>query len=857
MAFKKLFTKYKLYTILAIIALVLLVVGGTTAGVILTKQTNPPADALTGTVYINADGTTATSSSYDFELELYYSSTTATVCRLDSVSRSSGSTATTIVIPNTVTVGGSSKTITTMNNPTGTRGVFGSVRSYIIGVILPSTLTNIGAYAFSYCTNLASIAIPDSVTNIGKWAFNDCESLTSITIPDRITNIEDYAFSGCGFTSIMIPNSVTSIGNSAFHGCESLSSVTIPDSVVSIGDYAFYACDNLTSVTIGNGVTSIGNSVFRYCGKLTSISVKASNAYYSSSNGVLFNKNKTTLICYPTDKGGSSYTIPSTVTSIGDYAFWFCDLTSVTIPDGVTSIGRGAFYEAGLTSLTLPESVESIGESTFFSCAFTSVTIPDSVTSIGRDAFSFCSRLTRVTFKNELTSPSQISDYAFTNGNSNATYYFDRASTYNLALQNAHKFTTTNFVYTGPMITVNSNTGGDATGEGPYDIGATATLTATASTGYHFVNWTISGSGTLSSTTSATTTLTVSGDATITANFAPNTYTVTLDQQGGSGGTAGVTATYTSAMPSATAPNRTGYTFQGYFAQPNGQGTQYYTNSMASASAWQIADNSTIYAYWTINQYTITTQSSPSEYGTVSGGGTFDYNTQITLTATSTSGLYLFDYWDKDGTRLTGQNELSSTLNITVTGNATYTAHFRLFTYSVTIKTDASLGKVLFNNQLVDNITTEQGLNASLTLYAIPNKDVAFLGWQVENNTGSNVVVENPLNLTLTSDTTITALFTNSLMAGIGVSAIGGGQARIGGYEGDIDDNTYVVLNAICYTGYIFDGWYIMENGILTKIEALGNNTAVTIKATDYDGKLIIARFVPNSNSNVNEDVNN
>ena len=130
--------------------------------------------------------------------------------------------------------------------------------------------------------------------------------------------------------------------------------------------------------------------------------------------------------------------------------------------------------------------------------------------------------------------------------------------------------------------------------------------------------------------------------------------------------------------------------------------------------------------------------------------------------------------------------------------------------------------------------------------------------WQITTGGVTTYNYDNPPNITITADTTITAVFTNSLMEGIGVVADGGGQVRMGGYDLDnVDSTTQVVLNAICYSGYTFDGWYIMENGVPTKIDALGNSTAVTINVAAYDGKLIIARFVPNSNGNVNDDTNN
>ena len=240
-----------------------------------------------------------------------------------------------------------------------------------------------------------------TVTCIGNDAFDNCRSLTSVTIPDSVMSIGDSAFRYCtSLTSVTIPDSVTSIGDTAFQYCTSLASVTIPDSVTSIGDCAFMDCSSLTSVTIPDSVTSIGSGAFSNCAALTGIWVTEGNSHYSSdASGVLFSKDKTTLVQCPGTL--AACTIPDSVTSIVGYAFDGCtSLTSVTIPDSVTSIGKGAFYDCtSLTSVTIPDSVTSIDEYAFYDCkSLTSVTIPDSVTSIGDWAFSGCKSLTNVYF---------------------------------------------------------------------------------------------------------------------------------------------------------------------------------------------------------------------------------------------------------------------------------------------------------------------------------------------------------------------------------------------------------------------------------------------------------------------------
>jgi hypothetical protein len=192
-----------------------------------------------------------------------------------------------------------------------------------------------------------------------------------------VTSIGEEAFKYCALTSIVIPDGVTTIGNGAFEGCESLTSVTIPDSVTSIEAGALSDCQSLTS-----------------------INVDTNNPIYSSIDGVLFNKEQTTLIAYPSKKS-DTYAIPNGVTSIENKAFSDCaSLISVTIPNSVTSIGEEAFYGCeSLTSITIPNGVTNIGDYAFQFCeSLSSVNIPDSVTSIGDCAFSRCKSLVDIKY---------------------------------------------------------------------------------------------------------------------------------------------------------------------------------------------------------------------------------------------------------------------------------------------------------------------------------------------------------------------------------------------------------------------------------------------------------------------------
>ena len=344
--------------------------------------------------------------------------------------------------------------------PDGVQSLIGSFYycTSLEEVVLPDSLSSIGAGAFYGCSSLTSVTIPDGVTSIGYQAFDGCSSLTSIVIPDSVISIGDGAVYDCtGLASITIPESVASIGYSvfsdtayyndasnwedgvlyignhligaeynisgnysvregtktiaggAFEYCRSLTSITIPDSVTSIGSQAFYYCDGLTSITIPDSVTSIGSQAFYYCDGLTSITIPDSVtsigdwAFYSCDSLA-----SVTIGDGVTSIGAGAFlgchslmiiTIPNSVTSIGIAAFEDCgSLTSITIPDSVTSIGDGIFFScSGLTSVTIGDGVTSIGQRAFYECHnLTSINIPDSVTSIGDEAFAGCSSLTSI-----------------------------------------------------------------------------------------------------------------------------------------------------------------------------------------------------------------------------------------------------------------------------------------------------------------------------------------------------------------------------------------------------------------------------------------------------------------------------
>jgi len=276
-------------------------------------------------------------------------------------------------------------------------------------VIIPNSVTSIGdgaadwtgGGAFAQCTNLTSVTLPTNLTYIGSYAFQGCTSLKSITIPSSVTEIGDEAFNNCAaFTSLTLPNGIIKIGAYSFDYCNHIVSLTLPGSLTTIGDNAFQGCESLTSVTIPSSVTLLDvGSPFAHCYKLTAINVDSKNPNYMSDAGILFNKDKTTLMQYPPSKAGTSYTIPSTVTTMNNSCFMYCkQLKSITIPNTVTKISDSEFlWCSALTSLVIPSGVTYIDNFAFNDCtSLTSITIPPSETSTGESLFRYCPKSMKI-----------------------------------------------------------------------------------------------------------------------------------------------------------------------------------------------------------------------------------------------------------------------------------------------------------------------------------------------------------------------------------------------------------------------------------------------------------------------------
>jgi hypothetical protein len=275
------------------------------------------------------------------------------------------------------------------------------------------TVASIGDQAFYQDLSITSVSIPEGVTSVDDYAFSLCGNLTQVSFPNSLTNIGAFAFGVCtNLSSVSIPTNVTSLSVQAFDFCYRLTNVYFPDTLTNIASRAFDSCDRLPGVIIPRSVISIASDAFSACTNLVAISVAPDNAYYSSTNGVLFDKQQKTLIEWPAGKSGD-YTMPESVTGMEDYAFVQAYyLTNLTAGSHLTNIANDAFSACiNLANVTLGDAVGVIGTNAFESCyGLTNITFGKGPISFEDGAFDACESLQTISLPVNLLS---IGDYAF------------------------------------------------------------------------------------------------------------------------------------------------------------------------------------------------------------------------------------------------------------------------------------------------------------------------------------------------------------------------------------------------------------------------------------------------------------
>jgi hypothetical protein len=275
------------------------------------------------------------------------------------------------------------------------------LESGLTSIDIPESATSIDLYAFRNSA-LTTIRLPSGLTTLGEAVFQNTK-LTAVTIPSGITKLPVGTFGGCEeLTSVDLPAGITEIGGGAFNNCKKLSSVTLPANLERLANSVF-ARSGLESIHIPGKVTQIGTQVFYECEKLAVIHVDNTNSKYSSDDGVLFNKAKTTLLQYPANKTGDKYSIPSTVNTIGPLAFDLSiRLKYLVIPESVLAIGtfglRYGFLKEDVTVETKNTIPLTLADNTFTSYYSdgtygwplkATLVVPDGTATLYRNAFQW------------------------------------------------------------------------------------------------------------------------------------------------------------------------------------------------------------------------------------------------------------------------------------------------------------------------------------------------------------------------------------------------------------------------------------------------------------------------------------
>ena len=672
-----------------------------------------------------------------------------------------------VEFPETVTYNGTTYTVT------GISGTAFYNCTGITSITIPNTITSISLYAFAYCTSLSSFNIPSSVTTLygdsfiyTAWYNNQLDGVIckdgwclgykgtpsgSLVIPTGTSRVANSAFSGCsGFTgTLSLPNSLTVIGGGAFSGCSGLTgSIVIPNSVISIGSSAFSGCSGFAgTLTFGNSLTTIGNYAFSNCTKITGVS--------SFPNSLVSIGDYAFEHCR---KIASALVFPSTLESIGLLAFEGCWLaTSVTLPGPSTSIGDYAFrYCTGLVSVNIGANI--IPEDAFYNCtSLSSLTLQNTVTQIKDGAFQNCSPLSNVDIPSSVVS---IGDFAFANtGLTNVTIpssvyslgdgVFKNTAWYNNQPDGAYYASNCCLGYKGDKPT------------GALTIAANTRLIA----GNSFFQCVGLTSVSFPNTLTRICYQAFFGCSGLSSVVLPNScahlgYGAFEQCSGLTSISLGEQMAFMAEYAFYNCPNIA--EIYSYAITPPWLGYCVFCNTSysipvyvpsGSVSSYQSADGwSSFTNYHGIggtNYYTISVSASPSDGGTVTGGGSYNNGSSCTLTATANSG-YTFNNWTENGTVVS----TNASYTFTVTGNRTLVANFTAnpVYYSVDVTASPSNGGTVNGGG-----SYQEGSNCTLT--AMPATGYSFVRW---TKNGSQVSTNPTYSFTVTENASYVAVFEQS-----------------------------------------------------------------------------------------------
>ena len=606
-------------------------------------------------------------------------------------------------------------------------GVFNE-HSELTNITLPDTLKKIGNGAFANCTGLMDLTLPAAVEIIGNSAFYKCTNLQNVVFPNNLTEIGSTAFFSCAIKNIDLSvTRLNKIDERAFYSCKDLESVKLPDCLTTLNGNAFLECAKLESINLPKDLTTMGKDVFNNCTSLAKVDcppdmVLTELPDYTFAGCI--NLSEITLPVSIKKIGWSAFnncgklqnfTLPAELEELASYAFYFCSGLcggTLDLPSTVTKIDSSTFDKCDIERLNIDKnnSLQTLGNGAFNGVALVVCFDRSTYEKVHRVAVAPTEVRMMYDIADVLLEPASIGDQIYTGEEikpevklyveeNGEEHFFELDRDYTVAYENNINITAdvengrAKIILTPtkdgslhggprevyftilapqkyPVVMQNSDGGTSSASPEEAEEGTKVELTATPDEGYHFVEWQVLSGGVSIENNSF---IMPAAEVCIQAVFEADTYTVTLNANGGTINSGDVTS-YTygvgAVLPTADNMSYTGHTFNGWYEDSSFSGSP-----VTAISATDTGDK-TFYAKWVpvkpgAQSYTVLVSANPEAGGTVSGGGTYTENTYVTVTAAAKEG-YRFVKWTEDGSAVSDSADYA----FTVTADRTLTAVF-------------------------------------------------------------------------------------------------------------------------------------------------------------------------------------